>query len=134
MPIWPAVLGHDPRLQFIHEDDLVRAMHHAVMTDQGGTFNVAGAGTITLSQAARLAKRPLLRLPAQFFSPASGTLRRLGVVDLSREQLSLLKYGRLVDTSRARDLLGFTAEFSTRDTFQEFVAHRIAKRAGHRGK
>ena len=134
LPVWPAVLGHDPRLQFIHEDDLVRAMHHAVITDQGGTFNIAGGGTITLSQAARLAKRPLLRLPAQFFSPASGTLRRLGVVDLSREQLSLLKYGRLVDTYRARDILGFTADFSSRDTFEEFVAHRITKRAGLRGK
>ena len=38
------VLGFDPRLQFLHEDDLLAALRHAVSADVAGTFNVAGDG------------------------------------------------------------------------------------------
>jgi hypothetical protein len=49
----------------------------------------------------------------------------MGIVDLSREQLSLLKYGRVVDTTRARDLLNFVPTHSSIDTFKNFASSRI---------
>ena len=57
MPAVPEVFGFDPRLQFVHEDDVTRALEHATVTDMPGTFNVAGPGTITWSEACR-AGRP----------------------------------------------------------------------------
>ena len=44
MPAVPEVFGFDPRLQFVHEDDVTRALEHATVTDMPGTFNVAGPG------------------------------------------------------------------------------------------
>ena len=56
-----AVLGFDPRLQFLHEDDLIAVLRHAVITDVPGTFNVAGDGVLMLSQAVRRLGKPSRR-------------------------------------------------------------------------
>jgi len=63
LPVLPTVLGYDPRLQFIHEDDAVQVLRLAAAeprrgTTNTGTFNVAGEGVMVLSQAARRLGRP----------------------------------------------------------------------------
>jgi len=51
LPVVPTVLGRDPRLQFIHVDDGLEVLHRAIVERHPGTYNVAGAGVLTLSQA-----------------------------------------------------------------------------------
>ena len=58
LPVIPRVLGFDPRLQFLHEDDLLDVLRHAAVADVSGTFNVAGDGILMLSQAIRRLNRP----------------------------------------------------------------------------
>src|SRR3954454_2676478 len=41
LPAVPAILGFDPRYQFIHEDDLVQVLHLAVAHDLPGVYNAA---------------------------------------------------------------------------------------------
>src|SRR5689334_1105716 len=60
LPVVPTVLGHDARLQFLHERDLLSVLRHATLTDTAGTFNVAGDGIMMLSQAVRRLQRPAL--------------------------------------------------------------------------
>ena len=60
----PMVLGFDPRLQFVHEDDVVHALEHAAINEVPGIYNVAADGVLALSEAiALLGKRPLPVLP-----------------------------------------------------------------------
>ena len=63
-PVLPTVLGFDPRLQFVHEDDAVEVLRRMAEEDHPGTFNVAGDGVLLLSQCARRAGRPSLPLPS----------------------------------------------------------------------
>lgn len=100
----PTVLGYDPRLQLLHEDDAVEALLRATLGDVAGTYNVAGDGALYLSQAARRLGR--LALP----TPAVALPWFLGRVDLP---LGLLRYGRVVDTSRIKKELGFVPAYST---------------------
>src|SRR4051812_24629280 len=62
LPVVPAILGFDPRYQFIHEDDLVDVLHHAVANDMPGVYNAAGDGVLVLSEVASLLGRPLAPL------------------------------------------------------------------------
>ena len=64
LPVIPTVLGFDARLQFLHEDDLLRALEHATLAGTHGTFNVAGDGILMLSQAIRRAGRSSLPVPS----------------------------------------------------------------------
>jgi UDP-glucose 4-epimerase len=60
LPGVPAILGFDPRLQFIHEDDLAGCLEHAVHHDIPGVYNGAADGVLVLSEVADLLGKPLL--------------------------------------------------------------------------
>ena len=120
MPVIPTVLGFDPRLQFLHEDDLLRALRHAVVAEVAGTFNVAGDGILMLSQAIRRLNRPSVPMPGFALGPLGSALKQARVADFSPEQLGFLTYGRGVDTTRMREVLGFEPHHSTAGAFADF--------------
>ncbi|MBS41765.1 MAG: epimerase [Nocardioides sp.] len=122
MPVVPTVLGHDARLQFLHEEDLFAVLSHAVGADVGGTFNVAGDGIMMLSQAVRRMRRPTVAMPGVAVGGLSSLLRQARFADFSPEQLGFLTYGRGVDTTAMRELLGFTPRFDTEQAFDDFVS------------
>ena len=57
LPMVPMVLGFDPRLQFVHEDDVVHALEHAALNAAPGIFNVAADGVLALSEAIGAARQ-----------------------------------------------------------------------------
>ncbi|MFF1815931.1 NAD-dependent epimerase/dehydratase family protein [Kribbella sp. NPDC058245] len=120
MPVVPTVFGYDARLQFLHEDDGVEAIHHATVNDLPGTFNLAGDGVLALSQAIRRLGRPTLRLPSFTASSTAAAVRRARLADFSPDQITFLTYGRVVDTTRMRSAFGFEPQFTTAEAFDEF--------------
>jgi UDP-glucose 4-epimerase len=127
LPVLPTVLGHDARLQFVHEDDMTECLRRAATSDLPGTFNVAGDGILMLSQLARLAGRVTMPVMSPLIGLASGWFRRFGVVDLPPDQLQFLTYGRGLDTSRLGEHFGWLPEHTTRATFEAFVADRLGE-------
>ncbi|MET7277889.1 NAD-dependent epimerase/dehydratase family protein [Kribbella sp. NPDC005582] len=120
LPVVPTVFGYDARLQFLHEDDGVEAIHHATVNDLPGTFNLAGDGVLALSQAIRRLGRPALRLPSFTASSTAAVVRRARLADFSPDQITFLTYGRVVDTTRMRSTFGFEPRFTTAEAFDEF--------------
>lgn len=125
LPVIPTVFGFDPRLQFLDEDDAVAALDHVARGDCRGTYNVAGAGVVVLSQAISLiGKINAPVLPFVGGTVAMRVLDRLRLVDFPPEFVRLLQYGRVVDTSRLHDELGFLPQRSTIDTVLEHGRRR----------
>ncbi|MBA0053856.1 NAD-dependent epimerase/dehydratase family protein [Streptomyces sp. AJS327] len=129
LPVLPTVLGYDPRLQFVHEDDVLSALGRAVGmagSDQppAGTFNVAGAGVMLLSQCARRLGRPTLPLLLPAIRWGRSALRAVGATDFSPEQIRMLTHGRVVRTDHTRDVLGFTPAHTTEGTLTAFARGR----------
>ncbi len=122
LPVIPKVLGFNPRLQFLHEQDALDVLEYATTWDGTGTFNVAGDGVITLAQAIRRIGRPSLSLPA-FAMPTFGSaIRKTHVADFSPEQVAFLRYGRGLDTTRMRSMLGFEPSYTTAQAFADFAS------------
>lgn len=124
LPTVPTVLGYDPRLQFLHADDAIDVLHRVSVGDAHGVYNVAGSGVLLLSQAVRRAGRLPVPVPQPLASSLGALVRRAGTVDFSPEQLRLLAYGRVVDTSAAAAELGFVPRYSTAEAFDDFVRGR----------
>jgi UDP-glucose 4-epimerase len=120
MPVVPTVFGYDARLQFLHEDDGVAAIHHATVNDLPGTFNLAGDGILSLSQAIRRLGRPTLRVPSFTAAGTAAVVRRARLADFSPDQITFLTYGRAVDTTRMRTEFGFEPEYTTAAAFDDF--------------
>jgi UDP-glucose 4-epimerase len=124
LPVLPTALGHDPRLQFLHEADAVEVLRRAALGGHPGVFNVAGDGALLLSQAARRAGKIPVAIPGPLVDPVSRWVRRAGLVDFSPEQLGLLSHGRVVDTTRLTDTFGFRPRFTSEEAFAAFLAER----------
>jgi UDP-glucose 4-epimerase len=64
LPVVPKVLGFDPLMQFVHEDDCLDAFERATLASHRGVYNVVGRGVLPLSTLLRLAGKRVLSLPA----------------------------------------------------------------------
>jgi len=59
-PLVPTLMGYDPLLQLVHEDDCLHAFERATLQPHPGIFNIVGRGVAPLSVLLRSAgKRPL---------------------------------------------------------------------------
>ncbi|MCW2752001.1 MAG: epimerase, partial [Aeromicrobium sp.] len=104
----------------VHLEDAFHVLIESVLNDRPGTFNVAGHGVVTLSQAARRLGRPTVPLPPIGFAVASRRMIRTMGSDISPDLHRLLQYGRVVDTSALRDIFGYDLLWTSQQTFEEF--------------
>lgn len=126
-PVVPTVIGHDPRLQLLHEQDALGALEHATIAGQAGTFNIGASGIIMMSQAIRRAGRIPLPLPRSALVVVDSLWRATRNTELDREQLDYLSYGRVMDTNRMRAELGYTPKWTTAEAFDDYVRGRALK-------
>jgi UDP-glucose 4-epimerase len=122
LPLVPMVLGFDPRYQFVHEDDVVRALEHAVFNHAPGTYNVAADGVLALSEViGLLRKRPLPILPPWGTGAIAAPLRRLGF-RFPDEMVNQLRFGRGLDNRKLK-ATGFRYEYTSREAVLKLGEH-----------
>ena len=121
LPAVPTVLGFDPRLQFLHEEDALAVLERATTHDLPGVYNVAADGVLMLSQAIRRAGRVQVPLPSPAAGPVARFLRGARIVDYSPEHMFFLHFGRVVDTTRLKERFGFAPRWTTVQAFDDFV-------------
>lgn len=133
MPVIPTVMGYDARLQFTHEDDCLAIMHALAMDPRPGIVNAAGEGILMLSQAVRRTHRPQMPVLEPLFATVTRAIGRSRAMDVTREQVRYLTYGRVLDTSRLREEYGLVPAYSTPETFEAFADAWFGRRAGAHG-
>src|SRR5215212_4190842 len=122
LPFVPMILGFDPRYQFVHEDDVVRALAHVTQLDLPGIYNVAADGVLALTEVAgELGKQYVPLLPPWGTGLALGPLRRLGV-PVPQEMLGQLRFGRGMDNRKLK-ATGFVYRYTTRETVDAFAEY-----------
>ncbi len=126
LPAVPGILGFDPRYQFIHEDDIVGALRHAVVSDLPGIYNAAPDGVLVLSEVASLLGKPYLPLlPPWGTGPAAAALGLAGL-RFPEEVRGQLRYGRGLDNRRLKQA-GYRFQLTSREAVQAFAeALRLA--------
>jgi len=97
-------LGFDPLCALVSDQDLARGVQAAVHRPVRGVFNLAGREALPLSTLARWTGRPSLPLPGPLLRLLGLALRGRGEAALDGPQL---RYGMLLDTTRAARELGF---------------------------
>ncbi len=121
-PLVNTLMGFDPPMQFLHEDDALAALELAVDQTPGGCFNIAPPGVVSLCGALELVQTRALPMPAPL---GRAVLQALWTAQINMTPpafLDYLRYVWLADGSRARSTLGFQAQHSTRDTLLDFAA------------
>jgi UDP-glucose 4-epimerase len=119
----PVLLGFDPMMQVIHEDDVVSALAHAVLNDVPGVYNVAAQGPLHLSRITALGGKlavPVFHLLAYWGAGAGGSR-------FMPMELDYLRYRWVADVRKMNDALGFTPQYTAVETLQQFAKDRRMK-------
>ncbi|MGB8407000.1 MAG: SDR family oxidoreductase [Mycobacterium sp.] len=123
-PLVPSVLGHDARVQLLHEQDALGALERATVAGRAGTFNIGATGVIMMSQAIRRSGRVRIPVPREALATFDTVRRATSHMELDREQLNYLSYGRVMDTTRMVRDLGYTPKWTTMEAFDDYVSGR----------
>jgi UDP-glucose 4-epimerase len=119
-PAVPDIMGFDPRLQFVHEDDVTGALAYATLNDVPGVYNVAGDGVLPWSEVCTIAGKRRIPMPPVLTGWAAEPMRLVRVLDLPPEVLALLRYGRAIDNRRYKQA-GYRYDHTTLGTVHAFA-------------
>jgi len=127
LPLVPYVFGFDPRVQFVHQTDVVGALLYAVTHSIPGVYNVAGAGSQPWSEVCAVVGKDRWPIPPVFTGIAIDALRPLGI-RIPPETIDLLRFGRVVDTT-AITRSGYHCRFTSPEAVEAFAQNERLRRA-----
>ena len=126
LPVVPHLLGFDPMLQVIHQDDVVQALMRSLRPGVRGIFNVSGPPPVALSKALELLGRKTVALPHAMARLMLDRLFRLRVSSFPAPELDFIRYVCMVDDTRAREKLGYAPTKGLLQTLKAVDAERWA--------
>jgi nucleoside-diphosphate-sugar epimerase len=104
-------------IQLVHHDDVAQALLAATEgRGEPGHYNLAGPGTVTVSDIAHGLGWLSVPLPAQLVGPLDEVLRRVPGVPAEFAWLAVLRVAVLMDCARAREQLGWEPHYDAADT------------------
>jgi nucleoside-diphosphate-sugar epimerase len=121
-----AVKGHKPPLQFIHIDDLVTAIVHAIDHDVVGVYNVSAEGWISFDEATAIVGRHVIEIPEEVAFSTTERLWRLGLGEQPPGIVRLFMHPWVM-TSDAFVETGWKPRYTNRDA----LAATVAEHAEH---
>ncbi|HTM19513.1 MAG TPA: SDR family oxidoreductase [Kofleriaceae bacterium] len=122
LPVVPTLLGFDPMVQVIHEQDVVEAIACALGAGARGIYNVTGPGEVPLSVVLRELGRRTVPVPHPLAGPLWRAAFRVGYSSFPAEEFDFIRYVCMVDGSRAQTELGYRPRHSLRETIHAVEA------------
>ena len=117
-----ALSGYNPPCQFIHEDDLARALTAVIQQGVGGVFNVAGEGVAFLREVVAALPDNMRFWPPPAAYAAVGLIRRLGLGrNRTTAHLDLLKYPMVMSTGRLKQATDWRPRYTSLETLTTFA-------------
>lgn len=118
------LLGFDPMVQIIHEEDVIAALVHAVNGSYAGTYNVAPEKGMPLWKTLGLASK----IPLPVLHPLAYWSVSLGGARLAPLPLDYLRYPCMGDMQKMRDELGFNPQYTPEETARGLASHQRVRR------
>lgn len=118
MPFLPLAEGHNPPMQFVHEDDVADALGFAVHRDLDGAFNLAPEGWLEGDEVLAMVGRRRLDLPEPKLYRLADRLWRLGLAEAPAGIVHYVTYPWVVSPAKLA-AEGFSAARSNSDALGE---------------
>ena len=123
LPVIPTILGFDPRLQFVHEDDIAGVLEHAVRHDLDGIYNAAADGVLLLSELIGLLGKSSVPVLPPFATSLALPLLKRAKLPISADMLQALRFGRGLDNRKLK-ASGYRFCSTTRETVLKLGEHQ----------
>ncbi len=124
LDVVPTLLGFDPMVQIVQQEDVVHAIRLALRPGVRGIFNVAGPPPLALSRALSILGRRTLPMPYTLAKLGIERLWRWHMTSFPAPELDFIRYVCMVDDRRAREVLGYQHRFDVDRTLHSVDAER----------
>lgn len=129
LPVVTTLMGFDPMVQTVHQDDVVSAIELSLRPGVRGVYNVAGPPPVPLSKALDILGRKRVSVPYTIAKGGLSGLFRLGVSKFPSPELDFIRYVCMVDDAQARHSveqqgLGYAPQFSLEQTLKSVDEER----------
>jgi UDP-glucose 4-epimerase len=128
-PLAPMLLGFDPPMQVIHEQDVIEALQFAVVNDLPGVINVAAEGVFPLRKLMALAGKiplpvihPCVYWGAELLGKSGLRSARFAPFDPD-----YLRYPWVADLSRMRQNLKIDFQYTGEEALHEFARRQRSR-------
>lgn len=104
-------------LQLVHQDDVAAAIRLAVIgAGVPGAYNVAADGEVFLRDVAAATGTRAIRIPRAMAVLGASIVTRLPLLPSIAEWIYVVRSPVIMDTSRAKNVLGWRPQYTSRDT------------------
>ena len=122
LPRIPKLIGYDPLVQLIGEDDLCDAIVRTLLPGARGVFNVTGPPAIPVSAILKELGKPIAPVPYLAFEVAMKRMFAAHVWSFPPAELEHLRYGCMIDASRIQRELDFEPQQSLADILRRVTS------------
>ena len=126
-PAVTTLLGYDPLMQLVHEEDALHALEKATLERHPGVFNVVGSGVLPLSTLLRLAGKRSVPMPAPLWYRLLRWPLQGATGDPPEAFYDYLRYLWVADGERGWAAFGEPV-YSTKEAWISFVSTRRLRR------
>lgn len=123
-PVITGLSGCETPFVFIWDEDVAACIVKGVLDGAEGIYNLAGEGTISLREIARLLRKPYIPIPIPLLRITLSVLRCLKATQYGPEQIDFLRYRPVLSNRRLKQEFGYIPRRTSRETFLFFMQHR----------
>lgn len=116
--------GCETPFVFIWDQDVANCIVEGVEREAEGIYNLAGDGTLTLSEIARITGTPYVAVPPRLLRAALWLLQKLNVTPHGPEQVLFLQYRPVLDNRKLKEEFGYQPQMTTEEVFRFFLQPR----------
>lgn len=127
LPVVPKLMGYDPLMQFVHEDDCLHAFERATLGPHPGVFNITARGVLPLSTILHLSGKRVASLPSPLLYRMASYPSQAQIGDAPDGFYDYLRYLWVADGSRGWEAFGEPA-YTTKEAWISFVSARRMRR------
>lgn len=118
--IIPTLMGFDPMVQLIHEDDLLRMMEASLAPGVRGVLNLTSTEPVPLSRILKILRKPVLPVPHPLFESFLERAWKYRLTTFPAPELDHIRFNTVLDTSRVDQVLGMKPERSLYEILEPF--------------
>lgn len=129
-PTAPVLMGFDPRMQIIHEKDVVNSLVHAIQHDKPGVYNIATEEVLTLRRITGLAAKITFPIIHPFAYWTQDIINNLTVEGLTSYpiELDFLRYECVADLEKMHTAFDFQPSYTAIEALRELAGEQRLRR------
>ena len=120
-----AIRGSDSPFVFIWGEDVAAVVIRAALGRATGVFNVAGDGSMTISEIAAALGKSTMTIPEPVLRAVLALAHRLALTVYGPEQTKFLRYRPVLSNTKLKNEFGYTPRRTSREAFESWRTRTV---------